>query len=208
VLKRHGRHGRKAKTGTCRHRREAVSGEGRSQHVLTSLVPTGSTRCSNRRSPVARTDARVTMNCCRPLPAYRHLSDRRLRGGSRVWRRIPRRRCGICAARGGRRVHGAWAGRAAAGPGQYYVGFVEPSGGTADSMTLAIEHGQGEISVLEVVGDRYAGDGRAKASARTVSGTRSLTSPRVLSTGILCPVSTARRSSCWNCLGSCPSFAR
>jgi hypothetical protein len=35
--------------------------------------------------------------------------------------------------------------------GRYYSAFVDPSGGTSDSMTLAIAHAQGDIGVLNAV---------------------------------------------------------
>ena len=35
--------------------------------------------------------------------------------------------------------------------GAQYVGFADPSGGSADSMTLAIAHAEGERAVLDAV---------------------------------------------------------
>jgi hypothetical protein len=35
-----------------------------------------------------------------------------------------------------------------------YVGFVDPSGGSGDSFTLAIAHKEGETSVIDVVRER------------------------------------------------------
>ena len=36
-------------------------------------------------------------------------------------------------------------------PGVRYVAFVDPSGGSADSMTLAVAHKQGDVAVLDAV---------------------------------------------------------
>jgi hypothetical protein len=41
-------------------------------------------------------------------------------------------------------------------PGVRYVGFVDPSGGSSDSMTLAIAHKEGAVDVLDAVRERRA----------------------------------------------------
>jgi hypothetical protein len=39
-------------------------------------------------------------------------------------------------------------------PSRHYVGFVDPSGGSADSMTLAIAHKEGDLVVLDAIRER------------------------------------------------------
>jgi hypothetical protein len=41
-------------------------------------------------------------------------------------------------------------------PGVRYVGFVDPSGGSSDSMTLAIAHREGAVAILDAVRERCA----------------------------------------------------
>ena len=84
-----------------------------------------------------------------------------------------------------------------------YTGFVDPSGGSADSMTLAIAHREGDTAILDAIrevrppfspeatvaefatllkayrcskvyGDRYAGSGPPSSFAVTASGSSSL----------------------------------
>jgi hypothetical protein len=39
-------------------------------------------------------------------------------------------------------------------PGVHYIGFVDPSGGSSDSMTLAIVHKEGETAVVDAIRER------------------------------------------------------
>ena len=122
-------------------------------------------------------------------------------------------------------------------PGVTYSGFVDPSGGVSDSMTLAIGHlGRNNACVLDAAVEirppldpeqtvaefaallrRYgvskssatntAANGRALASPSTASNSSNRRGRRATSTVICCPCSTPVASNCSTCRACRPSSA-
>ena len=136
---------------------------------------------------VARAASREMNPTLRQADIDREMGRDPASGLAEYWRRAPDRHFGLCQPRGNRRLRSAWRLRVAPGRGRFYLGFVDPSGGTSDAMALAIAHRLGDTVILDaareiqppfnpdaattefstllkaygvakVIGDRYAGE--------------------------------------------------
>ena len=72
--------------------------------------------------------------------------------GGRVWRTVPRGHRRLRVPRGGRRPHTPGLVERPPSSSSNYHAFVDPAGGSgSDSMTLAISHSEGDLSVLDAL---------------------------------------------------------